>query len=51
VVAVGRDIRHQAFMLGYSDTIIMQSAVLALGLAAVVFVRKVAQVSAEGAGH
>jgi MFS transporter, DHA2 family, multidrug resistance protein len=51
VVAVGRDIRHQAFMLGYSDTIIMQSAVLALGLAAVVFVRKVTQVSAAGGGH
>jgi DHA2 family multidrug resistance protein len=51
VVAVGRDIRHQAFMLGFSDTIIMQSAVLVLGLAAVVFVRKVSQVSAEGQGH
>jgi len=31
VVAVGRDIRHQAFLLGFSDTIIMQSAVLDLG--------------------
>jgi DHA2 family multidrug resistance protein len=51
VVAVGRDIRHEAFMLGFGDTIIMQSAVLALGLAAVVFVRKVTQVSAEGQGH
>jgi MFS transporter, DHA2 family, multidrug resistance protein len=51
VVAVGRDIRHEAFMLGFSDTIIMQSAVLAFGLAAVVFVRKVTQVSAEGQGH
>jgi DHA2 family multidrug resistance protein len=51
VVAVGRDVRHQAFMLGFSDTVIMQSAVLALGLAAVVFVRKVTQVSAEGGGH
>jgi DHA2 family multidrug resistance protein len=51
VVAVGRDIRHESFMLGFSDTVIMQSAVLALGLAAVVFVRKVSQVSAEGQGH
>jgi DHA2 family multidrug resistance protein len=51
VVAVGRDIRHQAFMLGYSDTIIMQSAVLALGLVAVVFVRKVTQLPAGGQGH
>jgi len=51
VVAVGRDIRHQAFMLGFGDTVIMQSAVLALGLAAVVFVRKVSQVPAQGQGH
>jgi DHA2 family multidrug resistance protein len=51
VVAVGRDIRHEAFILGFGDTVIMQSAVLALGLAAVVFVRKVSQVSAEGGGH
>jgi len=28
---VGRAIRHQAFLLGFSDTIIMQSAVLGLG--------------------
>jgi DHA2 family multidrug resistance protein len=51
VVAVGRDIRHQAFLLGFSDTIIMQSAVLGLGLAAVLFVRNVSQVSAQGPGH
>jgi DHA2 family multidrug resistance protein len=51
VVAVGRDIRHQAFLLGFSDTIIMQSAVLGLGLAAVLFVRKVTQVSVGGHGH
>src|SRR5271156_2400050 len=40
VVAVGRDIQHQAFLLGYSDTVVMQSAVLGLGLAAVVFLRR-----------
>jgi MFS transporter, DHA2 family, multidrug resistance protein len=51
VVAVGRDIRHQAFLLGFSDSIIMQSAVLGLGLVAVLFVRKVSQVSAGGHGH
>ena len=51
VVAVGRGIRHQAFLLGFSDTIIMQSAVLGLGLAAVLFLRKVTQVSAGGQGH
>jgi DHA2 family multidrug resistance protein len=43
VVAVGRLIRHQAFMLGFSDTIIVQSAILGLGLAAVLFLRKGAQ--------
>ncbi len=51
VVAVGRGIRHQAFLLGFSDTIIMQSAVLGLGLAAVLFLRKVSHVSAGGQGH
>jgi DHA2 family multidrug resistance protein len=51
VVAVGRDIRHQAFLLGFSDSIIMQSAVLGLGLVAVLFVRKVSQVSVGGHGH
>jgi len=51
VVAVGRGIRHQAFLLGFSDTIIMQSAVLGLGLAAVLFLRKNSQVSAGGQGH
>jgi DHA2 family multidrug resistance protein len=40
VVALGRGIRHQAFLLGYSDTVVMQSAVLGLGLAAVLFLRK-----------
>jgi DHA2 family multidrug resistance protein len=51
VVAVGRGIRHQAFLLGFSDTIVMQSAVLGLGLAAVLFLRKNSQVSAGGQGH
>jgi DHA2 family multidrug resistance protein len=51
VVAVGRDVRHQAFLLGFSDTIFMQSAVLGLGLAAVLLVRKVSPVSAGGQGH
>jgi len=51
VVAVGRDMRHQAFLLGFSDSIIMQSAVLGLGLVAVLFVRKVSQVYVGGHGH
>jgi DHA2 family multidrug resistance protein len=51
VVAVGRDIRHQAFLLGFGDTIIMQSAVLGLGLAAVLFFRKGTRITAGGQGH
>jgi MFS transporter, DHA2 family, multidrug resistance protein len=51
VVAVGRDIRHQAFLLGFGDTIIMQSAVLGLGLAAVLFFRRGSQVTGGGQGH
>jgi DHA2 family multidrug resistance protein len=43
VVAMGRTVRHQAFMLGFSDTIIFQSAVLGLGLAAVLFLRGASQ--------
>jgi DHA2 family multidrug resistance protein len=52
VVAVGRGVRHEAFMLGFSDTIIMQSALLGVGLVAVLFLRKgVASSSATGQAH
>ena len=51
VVAVGRGIRHQALLLGFSDTIIMQSAVLGLGLGAVLFVRKMSRPGVGGHGH
>jgi DHA2 family multidrug resistance protein len=51
VVAMGREIRHQAFLLGFSDTIIMQSAVLGLGLGAVLFVRKMSQAGVGAHGH
>ncbi|HEY1314629.1 MAG TPA: MDR family MFS transporter [Steroidobacteraceae bacterium] len=50
-VAIGRVIRHQAFMLGFSDVIIIQSAVLGLGLAAVLFLRGTARSSANGESH
>jgi DHA2 family multidrug resistance protein len=43
VVATGRAVRHQAFLLGFSDTIIIQSAALALGLVAVLFLRGASQ--------
>jgi DHA2 family multidrug resistance protein len=48
VVAVGRSVRHEAFEMGFSDTIIIQSAVLGLGLAAVLFLRGIHQSSAGG---
>jgi DHA2 family multidrug resistance protein len=51
VVAVGRAIRHQAFMLGFSDTIVVQSAVLGLGLVAALLLRKGSGSSAAGGAH
>jgi MFS transporter, DHA2 family, multidrug resistance protein len=51
VVAVGRAIRHQAFMLGFSDTIIVQSAVLGIGLVAALFLRKASASPAAGGAH
>jgi DHA2 family multidrug resistance protein len=48
VVAVGRGIRHQAFLLGYSDTVVMQGAVLALGFAAALFLGKTSISAAAG---
>jgi DHA2 family multidrug resistance protein len=51
VVAVGRGVQHQAFLLGYSDTVVMQSAVLGLGFAAVLFLRKSSMSAAGGKVH
>src|SRR6266481_5494922 len=51
VVAIGRAVRHQAFMLGFSDAIIIQSAVLGLGLAAVLFLRGATQSPPPGGLH
>jgi len=51
VVAVGRGIRHEAFLLGFSDTIILQSAVLGLALVAAAFVRKTSNAPVDGGGH
>jgi DHA2 family multidrug resistance protein len=48
VVEVGRTVRHQAFMLGFSDTIIIQSSVLGLGLAAVLCLRSAPNSSGAG---
>jgi MFS transporter, DHA2 family, multidrug resistance protein len=51
VVAVGRAVRHQAFLLGFSDTIVIQSAILGLGLVAVLFLRRDSQAFAAGVAH
>jgi DHA2 family multidrug resistance protein len=51
VVAVGRDIRHEAFLLGFSDTIILQSAVLGIALLAAAFVRKTSNAPVDGGCH
>jgi MFS transporter, DHA2 family, multidrug resistance protein len=50
VVAIGRVIRRQASMLAYSDTIILQSALLGLALLAV-FLLKRATVGSSGEAH
>jgi DHA2 family multidrug resistance protein len=47
-VAIGRTVRHQAFILGFSDVIVIQSSVLGLGLAAVLFLRGASRVPAAG---
>jgi DHA2 family multidrug resistance protein len=51
LVAVGRGVRHQAFFLGFSDTIVMQSAVLGLGLAAVLLLRRAVPSAAASGAH
>jgi DHA2 family multidrug resistance protein len=51
LVAVGRGVRHQAFLLGFSDTIVMQSAVLGLGLAAVLLLRRALPSAAASGAH
>jgi len=50
-LAIGRAVRHQAFTLGFSDVIIIQSAVLGLGLAAVLFLRGNSRSPATGESH
>ncbi len=50
LVAVGRVIRRQAYMLAYSDTIILQSALLGLALLAVLLLRK-AKTGSSGEAH
>ena len=50
MVAVGRAIHRQATMLAYSDTIILQSALLGLALVAVLMLKKT-QATSSGEAH
>jgi DHA2 family multidrug resistance protein len=50
MVAVGRVIRRQAFMLAYSDTIILQSALLGLAMLAVLLLKR-ATVGSSAEAH
>jgi DHA2 family multidrug resistance protein len=51
VIAVGRVIRRQAFMLAYSDTIIFQSALLVLALLAVLLLKRPTVATSSGEAH
>ncbi|MDB6089198.1 MAG: disulfide bond formation protein DsbA [Gammaproteobacteria bacterium] len=48
IVATGRIIRQQASVMAYSDTIILQSALLGLALVAVLLLKKAGTISAGG---
>ena len=50
MIMVGRIVRRQANMLAFSDTIILQSALLGLALIAVLLLKKV-QVGSSGEAH
>ena len=50
VVAVGAAVKRQAYMLGFSDTVIFQSALLGIGLVLVLFLKK-EKGQASGVAH
>ena len=50
VVAIGRGVRHQAFLMGYGDTFFLLGIVLAVAVVAVLLLRK-SDRPAVGAGH
>ena len=50
VVAIGRSVRHQAFLMGYGDTFFLLGIVLAVAVFAVLLLRK-SDRPAAGAGH
>jgi DHA2 family multidrug resistance protein len=50
VVAVGRNVRHQAYLMGYGDTFFLLGIVLTIAVGAVLLLRKAGEPSA-GAGH
>jgi DHA2 family multidrug resistance protein len=51
VVAIGRSIRGQAFVLGYSDAFYLLGAILLVGFAAVLFLKKPAGMTGGGGAH
>jgi MFS transporter, DHA2 family, multidrug resistance protein len=50
IVAIGRGVRHQAFLMGYGDTFFLLGIVLAVAVGAVLLLRK-SDRPAVGAGH
>jgi DHA2 family multidrug resistance protein len=50
VVAIGRDVRQEAFLMGYGDTFFLLGIVLTVAVVAVLLLRKADQGSA-GAAH
>jgi DHA2 family multidrug resistance protein len=50
VVAIGRGVRHQAFLMAYGDTFFLLGSVLAVAVAAVLVLRKSGR-PAAGGGH
>jgi len=49
VVAVGRSVRHQAFLMGYGDTFFLLGVVLAVAVGAVLLLPKADRTAASGA--
>jgi DHA2 family multidrug resistance protein len=51
IMAIGQSVRHQAFILGYSDTFFVQGAILALALIVITCLKKAAGAGAAGGLH
>ena len=51
VVAIGRGVRHQAYLMGYGDTFFLLGALLTIAVGAMLLLRKADSSAAAGAGH